>query len=184
VEPVAADGDLEMAHARERLAVQGHLVEAQHLPAALVSPHHAHHQHRALLDRPAPLHHLIEGLVKILQVGLGEEAEVAGVDREDRHAYRGCLAGGGEHGAVAAEHQGQGHFGVEAGGDAGGIALGAQVLVGVGEAHHPTGAADAHHAEACVRQATLDGVGGGEGQLLAIVDDQADPWHRCCQGGL
>ena len=61
---VAADGDLEMAHARERFPVQGHLVEAEHLPAPLFAPHHAHHQHGALFHGPVAGNHLVEGLVQ------------------------------------------------------------------------------------------------------------------------
>ena len=37
---MTADGDLEMAHARERLAVQSHFVEGQRLPAPLITTHY------------------------------------------------------------------------------------------------------------------------------------------------
>ena len=58
------------------------------------------------------------------------------------------------------------------------MAVGAQVLVGVGKAHHPAGTADAHHLMARLVEAGFDGVGRGEGHILAVIDDQSDAGHR------
>ncbi len=175
---MATDGDLEVAHARERFPVQGHLVEAEHLPAPLVAPHHAHHQHRALLHAPAVGEELLHGPIQLAEVGLGQETQVAGVDREDRHADRCGLARGGEHGAVTPQHHRQTHLRVEARRHAGAEAAAAQVLVGIGEAHHAAGAADPQHAGAGRLQAALDDIGRLDGQILAVVDDQSDAGHR------
>ncbi len=97
---MAADGDLEVAHARERLTVQGHFVERQRLPAALITPHHAHHEVAAFLDRPLLGEHHIEGAIQIIEIGLGQKSQVAGVDRENRNPHRGGLPRGGKHRAV------------------------------------------------------------------------------------
>ena len=103
---MATDGNLEMAHARERFPVQGHFVEAQHFPAPLIAPHHAHDQHRALFHGPVTGQDLIQGLVQVVQVGLGQKPQVAGIDRENGYANRRCLAGRREHRAIAAQHHG------------------------------------------------------------------------------
>ena len=117
------------------------------------------------------------------EVGLGQEAQVTGVDGEDRHADRCRLASGREHGAIAAEHQGQAQICSETGGHAGGKALGAQVLVGVGEAHHAAGATHPHHLHAGFAQAGFNGVAGGDGQVFAVIHDQSNAGHRSRAGG-
>ena len=90
---MAADGDFEVAHRGERLAVQGHFVEAEHLPAPLLAAHHADDQHRALLHRPLAGEHLLQGPLQLVQVGLRQKAQMARIDGEDRDANRSRLTG-------------------------------------------------------------------------------------------
>ena len=101
---MATDGDLEMAHARERFAVQRHLVEAEHLPAPLVAAQHAHHDQVALFNGPLAADQLLEGLLQLAHIGFSQKAQMAGVDREHRHAHRRRLPRCGEHRAITAQH--------------------------------------------------------------------------------
>ena len=54
----------------KRLPVQGHLVERQGLPAALVAPHHTHHKVAALFDRPLLGEHHLQSPIQIAEIGL------------------------------------------------------------------------------------------------------------------
>ena len=134
---VPTDGDLEMAHAGERFPVQGHLVERQGLPAPLITTHHAHHEVAALLNRPLLREHHLQGPVEVAEVSLGQKTEVTGVDREDRNPERGRLTGGGEHRAITTQHNRQRHAAVESLRHAGAVTEQAQVLIRIGETHHP-----------------------------------------------
>ena len=88
-----ANCNFEMAHAGKRLTVQCHLIKRQGFPPPLVSAHHSHDHVGALLDRPAIGENLLESLIEVTEIGLCEKAEMAGVDRQNRHTNRRCLTG-------------------------------------------------------------------------------------------
>ena len=51
------------------------------------------------------------------------------------------------------------------------------MLVRIGKAHHTTGATDPQNIKARRGQTGLNGLGGGQRQRLAVIDDQTDPGH-------
>ena len=118
-----------------------------------------------------------EGTIEIIEIGLGQESQVAGVDRENRNPHRGGLPRGGKHRAVTPQHDGQHHRLIEALGHTGAVAAQAQVLIGVGKAHHAPGTAGPLHGMAGSLQALLNRVRRLHRQRLAVIDDQSDPGH-------
>ena len=154
------NGDLEVTHAGERFPMQRHLVERQRLPAPLITPHHAHHQIAAFLDRPLLGQHHLQSAIQIPEIGLCQKTEMTGVDGEDRHPHRCGLARRRQHRAIPPQHDGEGHGVVEPVRDTGAVTEQTQVLVRIGESDHPTGAAGPHDAVPRVFKPVLNRVSG------------------------
>ena len=142
---MAADRNLEVTHAGERLTVECHLVERKRFPAALLSPHHAHHKIAALFDRPLLGEHHLQGSIQIPQIGLCQKAEMARINRENRYTHRRRLTGSRQHRSVPAQHDRQGHRCIKSFWDAGAVAEHPQVLIRIGKSDHPTGTAGSDH---------------------------------------
>jgi hypothetical protein len=103
----AVDGDGALDHAAERAAVDHDVVEGERILARAAGPLDRDGEQRSpLLDVPA-LEHGGERLGHAGERDIGEKAEASLVDADQRHVEGRELAAERQHGAVAADHDGE-----------------------------------------------------------------------------
>ena len=175
---MATDRDLEVTHAGEWFTMQGHFIQRECLPAALITAQHTHHQGATLLNRPLLVKHLLKHPIEISQIGLRQEAKVSGVDGEDWHLHRSCLPCRRKHGAIAPQNNRQCHRGIESLRYARVVTKQAQMLIWIGKANHSARTTCSDHFDTSLFKPRLKGQCGLYRQLFAVINDQSDTGHR------
>lgn len=104
---VAADADAQLDHAGRGATGDHHIVERQRVVDLLAVAEHAAFEHRAVLFLEVAGQHRRQRLAELPGGDIGDEAEPALVDADQRHRMRRQFAGDAEHRAVAADHHRQ-----------------------------------------------------------------------------
>ena len=107
----AVDGDIEIEHAGQRRLVGDGVVQRALLFGRLSVVDDFRVEHHAVAGAMLAGQHAFEHGVEFVQRDASQKAEAAEIDREDREIVAVHGAGGGEQGAVAAEHDQQINFG-------------------------------------------------------------------------
>ena len=107
----AVDGDIEIEHAGQRRLVGDGVVQRALLFGRLSEMNDFRVEHHTVAGAMLAGQHAFEYGVEFVQRDARQKAEAAEIDREDREIVAVHGAGGGEQGAVAAEHDQQINFG-------------------------------------------------------------------------
>ncbi len=97
----------QLHHARGRSAVDHHIVERASLEHAFAAAHDTRMHQRAQVFLVVAFQHGCEGGLEALERNVGDEAQPALVDADQRRAVAGQPAAHAQHGAVATHHQSQ-----------------------------------------------------------------------------